>query len=43
MEAWRNPRLVGFAMATYPLAPSIRLEDLLPADLLDKSANRRQR
>jgi hypothetical protein len=34
---------LGFAMATYPLAPSIRLEDLLPADLLDKSESRRQR
>ena len=34
---------IGFAMATYPLAPSIRLEDLLPADLLEeagKSASR---
>ena len=34
---------LGFAMATYPLAPSIRLEDLLPAELLDRSGNRRQR
>ena len=34
---------IGFAMATYPLAPSIRLGDLLPAELLDRTGNRRQR
>jgi hypothetical protein len=34
---------LGFAMATYPLPPCIRLEDLLSADLLDGSANGRQR
>ena len=34
---------IGFAMATYPLAPSMRLEDLLPPNLLGTSGNRRQR
>jgi hypothetical protein len=34
---------IGFAMATYPLAPSIRLGDLLPANVLGRSANRRPR
>jgi hypothetical protein len=34
---------LGFAMATYPLAPSVRLEDLLPANLLDRSGNRSQK
>jgi hypothetical protein len=34
---------LGFAMATYPLAPSTRLEDLLPEDLLDGAGNGHQR
>jgi len=34
---------LGFVMATYPLAPSVRLSDLLPANLLDRSGNRSQR
>ncbi len=34
---------LAFAMATYPLAPSIRLGDLLPTNLLDKSKNQTQR